>query len=61
MARYPRRGRSPPFDPVVVKLSSDRRLPKLLLPSYLYALECVEEAFSEVRLDGILVSPPKEF
>ena len=41
IARYPRRGRPPSFAPVVVKLSSDHRLPKLLVLSYLYALECV--------------------
>ena len=41
-SRYVYRGRSSTFAPVVVKLSAEHRLPKLLIPSYLYALECVE-------------------
>ncbi len=51
------RGRSLSSAPVVVKLSSDHRLPKLLIPSYLYAPECVEGEFSDFRLDGVLRSP----
>jgi hypothetical protein len=42
ITRCLRRGRSLSSAPVVVKLSSDCRLPKLLLPSYLYSLECME-------------------
>jgi hypothetical protein len=56
LSRYFYRGRSPMFAPVVVKLSSEHRLPKLLIPSYLYAPECVEGAFYELRLEGVLGS-----
>jgi hypothetical protein len=37
LSRYVYRGRSSTFALVVVKLSSEHRLPKLLIPSYLYA------------------------
>ena len=47
--RYVYRGRSSTFAPVVVKLSSEHRLPKLLIPFYLYAPACVERGFLEVR------------
>ncbi len=48
-SRYVYRGRPSTFAPVVVKLSSEQRLPKLLTPYYLYAPACVERGFSEVR------------
>jgi hypothetical protein len=49
LSRYVYRGRSSTFAPVVVKLSSEHRLPKLLIPCYLYAPACVERGYSEVR------------
>src|SRR5918998_155524 len=55
-SRYVYRGHSSTFAPVVVKLSSEHRLPKLLIRSYLYAPECVEGAFCELRLEGVLRS-----
>ena len=48
LSRHVYRGRSSTFAPVVAKQSSEHRLPKLLIPSYLYAPECVERGFSEV-------------
>ena len=45
-------GRSLSYAPVVVKLSSDHRLPKLLIPTYLYAPERVEGMFPELRAEG---------
>ena len=56
LSRYFYRGRSSTFAPVVVKLSSEHRLPKLLNPSYLYAPECVEGVFRELRAEGVLGS-----
>jgi hypothetical protein len=56
LSRYFYRGRSPTCAPVVVKLSSEHRLPKLWIPSYLYAPECVEGEFFELRFDGVLRS-----
>src|SRR5687768_8231307 len=56
LSRYFYRGRSPAFAPVVVKLSSGHRLPKLLIPYYLYAPQCVEGSFSELRSGGGLGS-----
>jgi hypothetical protein len=49
LSRYVYRGRSSTFTPVVVKLSSEHRLLKLVIPPYRYAPECVERGLSEVR------------
>jgi hypothetical protein len=57
LSRYVYRGRSPTFAPVVVKLSSEHRLPKLSIPSYLYPPECVEGRSSELRAEGVLGGP----
>ena len=51
LSRYVCRGRSSTFAPVVVKWSSEHRLPKLLIRYYLYAPECVEGMSRELRLD----------
>ena len=56
LSRHVYRERSSTFAPVVVKLSSERRLPKLLIPSYLYTPECVKGEFSELRLEGVFRS-----
>ena len=56
LSRYFYRGRSSTFAPVVVKLSSEHRLPKLLIPSYLYAPMCVEGEFFELGAEGVLGS-----
>jgi len=47
-SRYVYRGRSSTFAPVVVKQSSEHRLPKLLIPSYLLC--------TRVRGKGVLGS-----